>query len=84
MDEAGTDYLEKRKRLQEAGLHVVSVPGEKGQVDLGRLMELLGGGDIPGIGAVDSILLEGGGKMCIRDRRGAERGPSGSAPRQFQ
>lgn len=61
MDEAGTDYLEKRKRLQEAGLHVVSVPGEKGQVDLGRLMELLGGGDIPGIGAVDSILLEGGG-----------------------
>ena len=40
---------------------MVSVPGEKGQVDLSRLMELLGGGDIPGIGAVDSILLEGGG-----------------------
>ena len=60
MDETKTDFLEKRKRLQEVGLHVISVPGEQEQVDLRRLMKLFGCGAIQAIGEVDSILLEGG------------------------
>ena len=54
---------EKRKHLEEIGLHVVSMQDENGQVDLKRLMELLGKGEIPGVDAVDSILLEGGGTL---------------------
>ena len=54
---------EKRKHLEEIGLHVVSMQDENGQVDLKRLMELLGKGEIQGVDAVDSILLEGGGTL---------------------
>lgn len=62
-DEKDPLVREKRKRLDASGVHVVSVPDESGRVDLKRLMKLLGSGDIPGIGVVDSVFLEGGGTL---------------------
>ena len=43
--------------LEKLGIQVISVPDENGQVDLRRLMEILGGQGL------DSILLEGGGEL---------------------
>ena len=56
-------FSEKWKQLEEAGVHVISVPDGEGRVDLQQLMERLGAGEIPGIGKIDSILLEGGGTL---------------------
>lgn len=43
--------------LKALGIQVISAPDENGQVDLRRLMEILGGQ------GMDSILLEGGGEL---------------------
>lgn len=48
---------EKASRLKGMGLEIVSLPDSKGQVDLRRLMEYLGGQGL------DSILLEGGADL---------------------
>ncbi len=49
---------EKQSRLEEAGCHIVfTTPDEEGHVDLRELMNILGKNSI------DSILLEGGGKL---------------------
>ena len=53
----------KWKRLEAAGIHIVEAKGPDGRVDLWRLMKLLGAGEIPGVGKLDSILLEGGGNL---------------------
>lgn len=48
---------EKCKRLQMAGIRIISLPDDQGRVDLKRLMKYLGDQGI------DSILLEGGGTL---------------------
>lgn len=52
-----TREREKIRQLEELGVETVSVPDGSGQVDLKRLMEILGEQGI------DSILLEGGGRL---------------------
>ena len=52
-----TEMLSKRKKLEALGIEVISVPDEDGQVDLKKLMRILGSQNI------DSILLEGGGTL---------------------
>lgn len=49
------DMEEKALRLENLGIEIISLPDSRGQVDLKRLMEYLGGQGL------DSILLEGGG-----------------------
>lgn len=50
-------FQEKRMRLKELGIEVVSLPDSEGRVDLVQLMHYLGEQKM------DSILLEGGGEL---------------------
>lgn len=49
---------EKEKRLRERGIEILSLPDEKGQVDLKKLFLKLGEEGI------DSIMIEGGGSLA--------------------
>ena len=48
---------EKKKRLEESGIEIITVPQKEKMVDLKKLMEILGEKGI------DSVFLEGGGGL---------------------
>lgn len=52
-----TGILSKREELEALGIQVISVPDKDGEVDLKKLMQILGSQNI------DSILIEGGGTL---------------------
>ena len=56
-EEAAVERVAERRRLEEAGCEIITVPLKDGHTDLGCLMERLGEMKI------DSVLLEGGAAL---------------------